>query len=217
MKRLDLILLAGILLMTALPVVGAEDCYVDAGGQIVCSESSPTTVPASIDSTSCTLTPGDGTNLPECGTPDDNECYPGGTMAGKCDSDWLWKAGWEIARFNDGRLTREQVNEAWRFLLPPPVEGLTGLAPGCYQSFDFSFDLQYFGPINTARNYISWDSSDGSCSGNIVYEDAIIYATSLSEALDLCEMVWSDPFIDVYELYQSYAGIPANYWDCYID
>ena len=172
------------------------------------------------DTRTCTTDPDDGSRLPECGTRADNECYEGGTMAGKCDNEWLWKAGWEIARFNDGRLTREQVNEAWRFLLPPPVEevpGVTGLVPGCYQSFDRSYDLEYFGPINTAHNSLMWDSSDGSCSGNIVYEDAIIYATSLSEALDLCEMVWSDPFIDVYELYQSYAGIPANYWDCYID
>jgi hypothetical protein len=69
----------------------------------------------------CTTDPEDGSGLPECGTRADNECYEGGTMAGKCDNEWLWKAGWEIARFNDGLMTREQVNPEWAFLLPPPL------------------------------------------------------------------------------------------------
>jgi hypothetical protein len=76
----------------------------------------------------CTTDPADG-SLPECGTRADNECYDGGTMADKCDNDWLWKAGWEIARFNNGTMTREQVNPEWAFLLPPPVEPVEG-APG---------------------------------------------------------------------------------------
>lgn len=197
MKRLALLLVAALLLtVVALPALSADEVR------------------------SCTTDPDDGSRLPECGTRADNECYEGGTMAGKCTNEWLWKAGWEIARFNDGRLTREQVNAEWAFLLDPPVEGVAGvstLLPGCYQSNNRSYDLEYYGPIDTIGNYTMWDSTDGSCSGKVVYEDAIIYATSEAAALNLCEILWNDIYIWVDHLIEDYPGIPAGYWDCYLD
>ncbi len=83
---------------------------------------------------------------PEPNTSNDNECYTGGTMAGKCDNgfhadgsatgaevEWAWKCGWYMARFNDGTLTREQVPDECGILLPgiPVVPRLipTSLAP----------------------------------------------------------------------------------------
>lgn len=33
-------------------------------------------------------------------TPADNECYAGGTMEGKCDTEWEWQCGWYMARYN---------------------------------------------------------------------------------------------------------------------
>jgi hypothetical protein len=66
----------------------------------------------------------EGSSLPVCGTRADNECYAGGRMEGKCTNDWEWKAGWYIARFNDGSLKREEVPDEYQFLLPPPVEVL---------------------------------------------------------------------------------------------
>jgi hypothetical protein len=225
MKRLVLFLIAVLVLaVVALPALGADDapaCYVDAAGQIVCQPgSSNASTAAPGETRTCTTDPEDSSGLPECGTRADNECNPGGTMEGKCDNEWLWKAGWEIARFNDGRMTREQVNDAWRFLLPPPVEdagGLPDLAPGCYQPVEDYFDLEYYGPINTIANYTMWSSTDGSCSGDIEYQDVVIYATSESAALVLCETVWGDDDIVVDHLILDYPGIPANFWDCYLD
>lgn len=39
---------------------------------------------------------------PEIGTPQDNACHVGGSMAGKCDTDWAWTCGWYLARYEAG-------------------------------------------------------------------------------------------------------------------
>ena len=70
-------------------------------------------------------------STPEPLTSDDNECYTGGTMAGKCDNgfhadgsvtaaevEWAWNCGWYMARFNDGTIDREQVPDECESLLP---------------------------------------------------------------------------------------------------
>ncbi len=56
------------------------------------------------------------------GTPADNECNPGGTMEGKCFSEWDWQAGWYMARYNRGLLTANQIPSTFQILLPPPPE-----------------------------------------------------------------------------------------------
>jgi hypothetical protein len=61
-------------------------------------------------------------DAPEPNTPEDNACYEGGVMAGKCDTEWAWKGGWYLARFLTDDLTREQVPDEFQILLPPPVE-----------------------------------------------------------------------------------------------
>lgn len=68
---------------------------------------------------------------PEPGSRADNECYAGGTMAGKCDNgfhndgsttpaevEWAWRCGWYMARFNDGRIPRAEVPADCGILLP---------------------------------------------------------------------------------------------------
>lgn len=78
--------------------------------------------PASADEASCTTDSDDGSGLPECGTSADNACYEGGVMEGKCVGDWEWKAGWHLARFLSGMMTREQVPQDFQIVLPPPAE-----------------------------------------------------------------------------------------------
>jgi hypothetical protein len=95
MKRLIPLMLVLALLVLSFPAMGAEEVA------------------------TCTTDADDGSKLPVCGTPDDNECYAGGTMAGKCESEWDWKGGWYMARFNAGDLSREQVPADWQMLLPP--------------------------------------------------------------------------------------------------
>jgi len=51
-------------------------------------------------------------NTPKPGTPADNECYPGGVLYREenqdgCPTLWYWKAGWFLARFNRGLISRE--------------------------------------------------------------------------------------------------------------
>jgi len=75
----------------------------------------------------CTNDSADGSGLPSCLTPDDNECYPGGVLYREenqdgCLTEWHWKAGWYLARFNDGALTRDQVPAEFQPVLPPLEE-----------------------------------------------------------------------------------------------
>src|SRR4051794_9292941 len=60
----------------------------------------------------CTTNPKDGSGLPECGTRADNECNPGGVLYREenqdgCPTLWYWKAGWYLARYNDGTISRK--------------------------------------------------------------------------------------------------------------
>ena len=47
-----------------------------------------------------------------------NACYAGGTLAGKCTSEWDWIAGWYLIRFEYGLISREAFPEAYRSILP---------------------------------------------------------------------------------------------------
>ncbi len=72
----------------------------------------------------CTTDTSDGSGLPGCGTPDDNECNPGGVLYREenqdgCASLWYWKAGWFLARFNDGKISRKDFPVEFVSVLPP--------------------------------------------------------------------------------------------------
>lgn len=58
----------------------------------------------------------------EPGTKEDNACYEGGSMAGKCDTPWEWVCGYYLARWeaNGGWATpNNPFNDACASLLPP--------------------------------------------------------------------------------------------------
>lgn len=81
------------------------------------------------DGTTCTANPNDGSGLPECFTPDDNECYKGGVLYREenqdgCSSLWYWKAGWFLARFNDGKISRSNFPVEFKSVLPPENSGI---------------------------------------------------------------------------------------------
>jgi hypothetical protein len=61
---------------------------------------------------------------PEPGSPEDNACYPGGVLYRKenqdgCPSLWHWKAGWFLARFLRGEITRQDFPKEFASVLPP--------------------------------------------------------------------------------------------------
>jgi hypothetical protein len=56
-----------------------------------------------------------------------NACYEDGSMAGKCNMDWEWEAGWYLIRFEFGLISREEFPPRFQHLLPAlPVENRTG-------------------------------------------------------------------------------------------
>ncbi|MCB9450509.1 MAG: hypothetical protein H6672_03670 [Anaerolineaceae bacterium] len=76
----------------------------------------------------CTTNLDDGSGLPECYTSADNECYAGGVFEAKCDSPWMWNAGWYLARFNQGLISRADFPDFYRGVLPPePAEENTSV------------------------------------------------------------------------------------------
>ena len=66
----------------------------------------------------------DDERTPKPGTPADNECYPGGVLYREenqdgCPTLWYWKAGWFLARFNRGFISREDFPKEFESVLPP--------------------------------------------------------------------------------------------------
>ena len=48
---------------------------------------------------------------------DANACYTGGSMAGTCNTDYLWVAGWYAIRLQYGMITVDQVPDAYKWLV----------------------------------------------------------------------------------------------------
>lgn len=86
------------------------------------------------DEVYCTLDPTDSSGLPECFTPQDNECYPGGVLYREenqdgCTSEWHWKAGWYLARFNNGTISLADFPDEFASVLPPQPEPMPTQQP----------------------------------------------------------------------------------------
>src|SRR5215510_1893 len=59
-----------------------------------------------------------------------NACYEGGSMEGKCDTQWEWDGGWYLIRFQYGLISREDFPAQYAILLPPlPQEVIEELPP----------------------------------------------------------------------------------------
>ncbi|MEZ4668165.1 MAG: hypothetical protein R3E39_09635 [Anaerolineae bacterium] len=117
--------------------------------------------------TTCTTDSSDGSGLPVCGTPDDNECFPGGVLYREenqdgCPTDWYWKAGWYLARFNDGRISREDVPAEFQSALPPVSNKVTTV---CKQAV--AIDTGYYGCFNA--NQTGVESYEGSFYDYVVF------------------------------------------------
>ncbi|MCA0457996.1 MAG: hypothetical protein LCI00_28780 [Chloroflexi bacterium] len=57
----------------------------------------------------------------------ENECSPGGVLYREenqdgCPTEWHWKAGWYLAQYNNGELSREDFPDEFAETLPPPIE-----------------------------------------------------------------------------------------------
>lgn len=50
--------------------------------------------------------------------PDANACYAGGSMEGKCDTEWEWDCGWYAIRYERGIYSADEMPERCESLLP---------------------------------------------------------------------------------------------------
>lgn len=63
-----------------------------------------------------------------------NACYEGGSMEGKCDTDWEWECGWHLIQFEYGLTERDEF-PAWCISIIPPeivpdeLEGVVNNTP----------------------------------------------------------------------------------------
>jgi hypothetical protein len=79
---------------------------------------------------------------PESGSPEDNACNPGGVLYREdnqdgCPSLWHWKAGWFLARFLTGEISRADFPKEFESVLPPLPQAEAAGSPTtiCHQPF----------------------------------------------------------------------------------
>ncbi len=151
---------------------------------------------------------------PKPGTPEDNECNPGGVLYREenqdgCPTDWYWKAGWYLARYNRGLLSRADFPKEFDSVLPP--ETIPALQ--CWTNQITS--ILYVGPPNQVGNMQLFGKS--TCSGTpfssptevifIVFADNVGYATQVCAAQS-----------SLYQLTRlndvGYANVPADAYAC---
>jgi hypothetical protein len=160
---------------------------------------------------------------PEPGTPQENECNPGGVLYREanqdgCPTEWYWKAGWYLAAVNNGRISRDDVPDEFKSVLPPvlqptPEETQTPTDPNdpqdlpelpigsCWVSpSPNGLAIQYLGPPNTLKNVRTF--GDNRCipvQGSIIEHIALVYAHNLAEATVICSSLGE---IDALATYQ---------------
>lgn len=127
---------------------------------------------------------------PEPGTPADNECNPGGVLyrdqnQDGCPTLWYWKAGWFLARFNRGFISRADFPKEFESVLPPlekPEE-----KSNCWNA-NYGFSIRYIGPANQKGNILAY--SGNNCTG-IEYPipggtSFVVFADNATDAYALC-------------------------------
>lgn len=96
-----------------------------------------------------------------------NACYENGSLAGKCNTDWEWEAGWYLIRFEAGLISRENFPAQFAILLPPlPVEEAAGTEEPVVTG---PMNCQYRG----SGQYINFGAGNYLPAGSPVYNDAL--------------------------------------------
>jgi hypothetical protein len=116
-----------------------------------------------------------------------NACYEGGSMAGKCDTDWEWEAGWYLIRFEYGLISREDFPAQYAILLPRLAEDSNDtssgvgcqLVPGGYVNFGNSNYVPASEPTYADANCTP--PSTGT-TGSV----AFVWTNSMSSAAAIC-------------------------------
>jgi hypothetical protein len=163
---------------------------------------------------------------PTAGSKEDNACNEGGVMWSPdpdsgCQSEWAWNAGWYLARFLAGKLTRAQVPLIYQSVLPPlplpsvaPVvaastTGPTGPVAVCYNDGVGSF--LYSGLGNVANNATSFSGTTCSTVGG---PSLIVIAPDAATAATIWNGITGDSLTDLDMINMAVAGFntPADFW-----
>lgn len=152
--------------------------------------------------------------------PEDNACYAGGSLEGKCDwptdaeDEWAWTCGWYIARAENGVIWRADVPEWCNYFTNP------AFTPVCYPSSEPEFpDLEMIAPVDTRNNGRFYISTDGTCSGDYL-AFTVIAAPPVEESLEMayekCASITgaTEVFTFPIGLFEIFVGLPTDYWIC---
>jgi hypothetical protein len=152
-------------------------------------------------------------------SPEDNACYAGGSLEGKCDwptdaeDEWAWTCGWYIARAERGIIAESSVPNRCNYFT-------TAI---CFRSEISGPDLLMIGVPDRANNAILHLTTDGTCL-DPAYAVTIIISPITGPALDAMEMAFEKcaeitdvpgaQALPLDWLDYGHSGLPEDYWMC---
>jgi hypothetical protein len=147
------------------------------------------------------------------GAPEDNACYAGGSLEGKCDwptdaeDDWAWACGWYIARVGTGEFTVDDVPEWCNYFVAPSLVCYDSSQPG-------QLDFVLSGALNTALNISGYASVDGTCSGGVIDTETVVSASNVLDAAAACEGLLGPSYATAVSLNAMGYNTPSAWWAC---
>jgi hypothetical protein len=128
-----------------------------------------------------------------------NACYTGASMEGKCDTEWAWRCGWYIIRFEEQLYTREQVPASCESLISP-----SPFRVGCQQYHHIGIYVDFGDGYYLASSKPAY--SNPSCTIVIAtHTGSLIYILPGQNALARC---------NDYSVYTQAAHLYGNIYAC---
>lgn len=155
---------------------------------------------------------------PQPGTPEDNECNVGGVLYREdnqdgCPTLWYWKAGWFLARFNQGLLSRADFPVEFESVLPPLNEKNT-LNSNCWAAVGNISSILYNGVPNTLNNVLGFAGAD--CDPNyplaLTPGSTVVFAPDFNSAQTICQSLGVSGTL--FDMMTFYPTAPADAWGC---
>lgn len=154
-------------------------------------------------------------------SPEDNACFAGGLLEGKCDwptdaeNEWAWTCGWYIARYGTGEFTISQVPEWCNYFVGvDPIEDAT-----CYYSLlSLLPNFTLNNALNTLDNATFYENDGPACVTLTGEFGTVVEGADASDAQTVCESIFGTPDVDVSHLQDDYqfANVPDTWYACYL-
>ncbi len=161
-------------------------------------------------------------DAPKPGTPADNECNVGGVLYREenqdgCPTLWYWKAGWFLARFNRGFISRADFPKEFESVLPPleKQEAISSCWNTSYGGSSFGISIRYIGPANQKGNILGYYGVN--CTGVEIPipggNSFVAFANNKPDAMALCALQGKVIFTEQLNSIGWYDA-PANVYGC---